>query len=62
MAKLATLGLDVCDAEIVLEAKELENRRAAYDRLLESLSKQVGGQRGLLASTTTSSEPRYYSK
>ncbi len=62
MAKLATLGLDVCDAEIVLEAKELENRRAAYDRLLESLSKQVGGRRGLLASTTTSSEPRSDSK
>jgi len=47
MAKLATLGLDVCDAGMLLEAQELENRRAAYDRLLEALSKQVGGQTGI---------------
>ena len=43
MAKLATLGLEVRNAEMFLEAQELENRGEAYERLLESITGRLAG-------------------
>jgi len=41
MACLAGLGLDLREAELQLEAKELDKRKASYDRLMASIAGKV---------------------